>query len=152
MLLYPFIYLWKLRWLPFPDSSVGKESACNAGDLGSILWDGEILWGRERLPTPAFWPGELHGVVKSWTQLRNFHFHFKPRAWAQGACESKSQKITHSVFTFLVSGVPGLGCDFCKAVGKISERERLHHTWSPVSINAGSHNFSPLLKAQKCVN
>ena len=24
----------------FPDSSVGKESACNAGDLGSILgWE-----------------------------------------------------------------------------------------------------------------
>ena len=27
---------WCGRWGSFPDSSVGKESACNAGDLGSI--------------------------------------------------------------------------------------------------------------------
>lgn len=25
------------------------------------------------LPTPAFWPGEFHGLY-SWTQLNNFHF------------------------------------------------------------------------------
>ena len=36
-------YLWDLtlsctcRYMGFPSSSVGKESACNAGDLGSIL-------------------------------------------------------------------------------------------------------------------
>ena len=33
----------------FPDSSVGKESACNAGDLGSIPGS-----GRDRLPTLVF--------------------------------------------------------------------------------------------------
>ena len=27
----------------FPDSSVGKESACNAGDPGSIPWSGRPL-------------------------------------------------------------------------------------------------------------
>ena len=26
----------------FPDSSVGKESTCNAGDPGSIFWVGKI--------------------------------------------------------------------------------------------------------------
>ena len=30
----------------FPDSSVGKESTCNAGDLGSILgWEDPLKWG-----------------------------------------------------------------------------------------------------------
>ena len=80
----------------FPDSSVGKEFFCNAGDPGSFAglgrspgegigyplqhswaslvaqlvrirlacgrpgfnpWVGKISWGRERLPTPVFWPG-----------------------------------------------------------------------------------------------
>ena len=73
------------RW-GFPDSSVDKESACNAEDPGSILgsgksagegigyplqyswaslvtqlvknppWIGKIPWRREWLPTPVFWP------------------------------------------------------------------------------------------------
>ena len=34
----------------FPHSSVGKESACNAGDPGSI----PELGRRDRLPTPVF--------------------------------------------------------------------------------------------------
>ena len=40
--------------LGFPDSSVGKESACNAGDTGFDLWVGKIHWRRDRLPTPVF--------------------------------------------------------------------------------------------------
>ena len=35
-------------------SSVGKESACNAGDPGSIPGFGKIPWKRDRLPTPIF--------------------------------------------------------------------------------------------------
>ena len=35
---------------------------------------GKIPWRRERLPTPVFWPGEVHGSAKSWTQLHNFHY------------------------------------------------------------------------------
>ena len=38
-------------------SSDGKESACNAGDLDSIL---EMPWRREWLSTPVFVPGEFH--------------------------------------------------------------------------------------------
>ena len=47
--------------------SAGKESACNAGDLGSIPGlgrsPGEV---RERLPTSVFWPGEFHGLYSPW--------------------------------------------------------------------------------------
>ena len=42
-----------------------------------------VLWRRERLPTPVFWPGESHGLYSpwgvkwNWTQLSDFHFHSK---------------------------------------------------------------------------
>ena len=48
-----------------PCGSAGKESACNVGDLGSILWR------RERLPTPVFWPGE---TVSSMGSQRVGHY------------------------------------------------------------------------------
>ena len=35
-------------------SSVGKESACNAGDPGFDSWVRKIPWRRDRLPTPVF--------------------------------------------------------------------------------------------------
>ena len=38
-----------------------KESACNAGDLGSIPELRSSPWRRECLPTPVFLPGEFHG-------------------------------------------------------------------------------------------
>ena len=67
----------------FPGGSDGKESACGAGDLGSIP-------GLERSPGEgncyplkysclensmdrgACW-AIIHGVVKSWTRMSNFH-------------------------------------------------------------------------------
>ena len=93
-------------FLGFSDSSVGKESACNAGDPSSILgsgrsagegisyplqyswaslvaqlvknlpamWEtwvqslvGKVLWRREKLPTPVFWPGEFPGLYSLWS-------------------------------------------------------------------------------------
>ena len=49
----------------FLHSSAGKESAHNAGDLGSIPV-GKIPWRMEGLPTPVFWPGEFHGLYSPW--------------------------------------------------------------------------------------
>ena len=47
------IYVLTNIWKGFPDSSVGKESVCNAGDPGSIpVW--KSPWRRDRLPTPVF--------------------------------------------------------------------------------------------------
>ena len=47
-------------YLDFPGGSDGKESACNAGDLGSITGQ-EDTRGRKWLPTPVFLPAEFHG-------------------------------------------------------------------------------------------
>ena len=53
--------------LGFPGGSAGKESAYNAGDLGSIPgWVGKSPWRRERLPTPVFWPEEFQGLYGPW--------------------------------------------------------------------------------------
>ena len=64
----------------FPDSSVGKESTCNAGDLGSIPGSGKS--GGEGIGYPLKYSGLensmdciVHGVTKSRTGLSNFHFH-----------------------------------------------------------------------------
>ena len=43
-----------------PGGSDGKESACNARDLGLSRVE-KILWRREWLPTSVFLPGEFHG-------------------------------------------------------------------------------------------
>ena len=62
--------------------SDGKESACNAGELGSIPGLGRFPGGGNGNPTPILLPGEshrqrslegytVHGVTRSWTQLNN---------------------------------------------------------------------------------
>ena len=67
-------------FLGFPSGSAGKESACNAGDLGSVS-AGKIPWRRERLSTPGFWLGEFHGLHSLWgrresdtTEWLSLHF------------------------------------------------------------------------------
>ena len=45
------VFVESLLFRGFPDSSVGKESACNIGDLSSIPGS---PWRRDRLPTPVF--------------------------------------------------------------------------------------------------
>ena len=64
----------------FPGSSAGKESACKAGDLGSISGSGTSVG--EGKGYPLQYSGLensmdciVHGVAKSWTRLSNFHFH-----------------------------------------------------------------------------
>ena len=48
----------------FPGGSVGKESTCNAGDIGdigSIPGLGRFPWRRAWQPNPVFLPGESYG-------------------------------------------------------------------------------------------
>ena len=50
-----FLYWEQLNH--FPGGSGGKESTCNAGDLGSIPEVEKIFWRRAWQPTPVFLPG-----------------------------------------------------------------------------------------------
>ena len=67
--------------MDFPGSSAGKESACNAGYLGSIPGLGRSPGGGHgnplqyscleiRMDRGAWWATD-HGVTKSWTQLND---------------------------------------------------------------------------------
>ena len=63
----------------FPGGSAGKESACNAGDLGLIPELGRLPGEGNSYPLQY---SDLensmhciaHGVVKNWTRLSAFHF------------------------------------------------------------------------------
>ena len=105
-------WVGKIRWrrdrlptavfLGFPCGSAGKESACNAGDLGLIL-------GLKRSPGkgkgyPLQYSGLensmdciVHGVTKSQTRLSNLHFHFGLSA----LCLMKLKGSGHSPVAFL---------------------------------------------------
>ena len=56
----PKVYPPPQSELGFPGGSAGKESACNAGDLGLIPGLGTSP-GEEN-GYPVFWPGEFHGL------------------------------------------------------------------------------------------
>ena len=63
----------------FPDSSVGKESACNAGDPGSIAGSGRSAGEGTGYPLQYSCLENsmdciVHGVAKSRTRLSDFHF------------------------------------------------------------------------------
>ena len=77
---------WRQDRLPtpvfwgFPCGSAGKESTCNAGDLGLIPGLGRFPG--ERKDYPLQYSGLensmdciVHGVAKNWTRLSDFHFH-----------------------------------------------------------------------------
>ena len=63
----------------FPDGSDGKNSACNAGDLGSISGLGRSTGAGNGYPLHysclenstdrRVWQPTVHGVTKSWTRL-----------------------------------------------------------------------------------
>ena len=92
-------WIWSLGWddplekgksthssMSFPCGSDGKESACNAGDLGSIPRLGRSLGEGNGNPLQysclenpmdgGAWKTTVHGVSKSQTRLGDFHFHF----------------------------------------------------------------------------
>ena len=73
-------------WLGFPCGSAAKESACNAGDLGSIPGsrrspgeenDNPLQYSclENPMDRDAWW-ATVHGVAKSQTQLSDFAFAF----------------------------------------------------------------------------
>ena len=81
------LYQLSHKGMGFPDSSAGKESACNAGDPGSIPGLGRSpgegngsLLQYSCLENPmdhGVWQAMVHGVVKSRTRLSYFTFTFK---------------------------------------------------------------------------
>ena len=80
--------------LDFPGSSDDKESACNAGDLGSVSGLGRFPWRRAWQPTPVFLPGE-----PAWTEEPG-------RLQSMGSQRGRHDWMTNT-FTFLVKDREG---------------------------------------------
>ena len=77
----PFSSYTFLIFVGFPDSSVGKESACSVGDLGSIPELGRSSGEGKGYPfqysgLKNSMDNIAHGVAKSQTQLSDLRFHF----------------------------------------------------------------------------
>ena len=78
-----FSILNKSIYIAFPGGSDGKESVCNAGDLGSIPGSGRSpgggngnplqCAGLENFMDSGAWQATAHRVAKSWTRLSNSH-------------------------------------------------------------------------------
>ena len=67
--------------MDFPGGSAGKESTCNAGDLGLNPGLGRSPGEGEDYPLQYCRLEDsmgyiVHGVAKSLTRMSNFHFHF----------------------------------------------------------------------------
>ena len=55
------VFLCFMYLTGFPDGSADKESACNAGDAGSIPGSGRSPRGGNGNPLLVFLPGKSHG-------------------------------------------------------------------------------------------
>ena len=106
---------WKRDRLPtlvvlgFPSGSAGKESACNARDLGSIPWLGRSS-GKRKGYSLQYSGLEnsmdciVYGVTKSRTRRINVHFHFNPqqpkqKAKSEAKKDHKTCSQVHSWYT-----------------------------------------------------
>ena len=125
---------WRRERLPtpvllgFPGGSAGKESARNAGDLGSIPGLGRSPGGGKGYPLQysGYWPGESHGLYSPWgskepTRLSDFHFHFtSPESFGQG-------KLTQVREETRLSTIARPGEELLRAVGATSTNGELEH-------------------------
>ena len=132
-------------------SSVGKESACSAGDLSSIPGLGRSPGGGNGNPLQdsclensmdrGGWRATVQGVTTSWTQLRDFTFTFHFHALEE-------ETATHS--SILAWRVPGTG----ELGGLLSMgSHRVGHDWSDLEAEAAytketeSSNYLPKKRA-----
>ena len=115
----------------FPDSSVGEESTCNAGDPGSIPGFGKVRWRKDRLLTLVFLgfpcgsagkksacnsgdldsipglgrsPGEGKGYHSSTLAWRIPWTVYSPRVRKES---NTTEQLSLSLFSMLYEGFPG---------------------------------------------
>ena len=94
--------------LGFPGDSDGKESACSAGELGSIPGSGRSPGGEHGNPfqdscleNPMYrgvWRATVYGVRKSWTRLKRLSMY------------AHRQQYSLNI-TFMCTGKPKTVCD-----------------------------------------
>ena len=88
--------------LGLPGGSVGKESACSAGDLGLIPGLGRSPAEGNGYPLQDSGLEKaidciVHGATKSQTQLSHFHFHYYVLGIVQGASDVLLLILLHKI-------------------------------------------------------
>ena len=58
---YPLQYSWASLVAQLVKNLTAMQETWGFGP-----WVGKIPWRREWLPTPVFWPGEVHGLYSPW--------------------------------------------------------------------------------------
>ena len=126
-----------------PCGSDGKESACNAGDPGSIPGLGRPPWRREWQPTPVFLPGESHGRkepgrLQSIESQRVQHDRSTTQGVSKHSRREAALKSTHlvtfrGIFRFQMRGRGVTGCTL------VAAKEKGH------CLGASLPCYSPLL-------
>ena len=101
--------LTKMRIEESSGGSDGKETTCNAGDLGSIPGLGRSPGEGNGYPLQysclensmdrGDWQGTGHGVTKSWTQLSNFHLLLIIVSCKAAVCKHSSKHCTCTALT-----------------------------------------------------
>ena len=104
--------LWRRDRLPFPvflGFPCGERICLQCGIPRFDPWAVKIPWRTKRLLALVFWPGEFHGVAKSWTQLSNFHFHFRciPRSRILDYAAAKSFQSCPTLCDPMDCSLPG---------------------------------------------
>ena len=140
--LYPTLY-----GLP-PGISDGKESACNAGDLGSIPGLGRSPGEGNGNPFQysflensmdrGAWQAPVHGVTKSQTRLKGQHFHFLHCIWPRACVISELQ----SLFYFLLMISHRMLTLSCILKNCNSSCVQLHLSWERISL-LSDHHYNP---------
>ena len=136
-----------LSWFPqslcFPDSSVGKESTCNAGDPGSV--PGSRRSTGEGIGYPLQYSGLensmdciVYGVARSQTELTDFHLHFSlssdlgpgPGTHWNDVCVLSCSGMSNSFRDLIDCSPPG------SSVPEICQARLLE--WAAISSSKGS--------------
>ena len=113
--LHGWSYTWVLKnskyysttcSMGFPGGSAGKESTCNAGDLGSIPGSGRFPGEGNGNPLQysclenpmdgGAWWAPVHGVTKSrWTRMSNFTFTCSMVDWISSCGILDTEELDH---------------------------------------------------------
>ena len=141
---YPLQY----SWASLVAQLVKKNPRAMQLNLGSIPELGRLLWKRERLPTPVFWPREFHGLYSPWGHkesdtterlsiLLSSHFsHVRlcVTLWTVACQAPLSMVFSRQEYW---SGLP------CPPSGSLDSRMKpacLMHCWSPALTTWETHN------------
>ena len=136
--------------LLLPCGSDGKESACNAGNPGSIPWSGRFTWRREWQPFWVFLPGKSHGQRSLVGYSLWGHKELDMTTWLTFLLSvlwehlMEKEMATHS--SVLAWRIPGTGGALWAAVYGIAQsRTRLKRLSSSSSSNTPLQHNTKLL-------